>query len=126
MAVVVDDPISIGTERSRFRLPVDASGILPARYVRRAGLKEWDSRDASKTKLPVATLVVDVSGLLDRKSGELKHDSDQVEKLYLQGLVPAYFVIGHAKADGRPLCVRIGDPTDPLIPADLPLFPLKP
>lgn len=125
MAVVVDDPISIGTERSRFRPSFDANGILPARYVRRASLKEWDSPNSLKTKLPVAALVVDVSSLLDRKSGELEHDSAQVENLFIQGLIPAYFVIGHAKADGRPLCVRVGDPTDPLIPSDLPLIPLK-
>ncbi|MEK7111088.1 MAG: hypothetical protein AAB856_00685 [Patescibacteria group bacterium] len=76
--------------------------------------------------MPTASLVVDVSSLLDRNSGELNNGPSQVESFFLSGLIPAYFVIGHAKADGRPLCVRVGDPTDPLIPSDLPLVPLKP
>lgn len=116
------DYLSISAERSFPR-----KVTLPNIYlVEQATVDEWDKRNKSLSFIPVGSLALDFSNVnLRPKEGD-GFDDAMILDCIQKRLVNLYHVIGHSKTDGRPECLRIGDHTDPLIPADLPLVPLKP
>lgn len=111
-----------------FKTPdiIFSKGTMPVRLVRRVSASAWGSLSEPEKLIPKATIVIDVSPMNGDDAAILLLSPDRIGDLMERQVVQAYFVIGHSATDGRPECLRIGDHTDPLIPSDLPLVPLKP
>lgn len=94
-------------------LPLEVSAIL----AHRATLEEWKNRDKEASRLPIGSVVIEVDrGLSPEDLVRL-----DVQTLIKNGFASAFLVEDYAKADGRPLCQRIGGES---AIADLPLLPM--